>query len=196
MNLYYDYIEHTNIFRRVLRLDIDSVIDHNISILKYNPLAGSSYTRLPKELNHQRKGLINSQNIYDNEWFKWCLVRYLNPADRNPARITKAGKDFAKKVDFKGTKFPVKVKDIYKVEKKNSISISVFGYENKEKHPNYISKKCCAVKYVDLLLIEGKGKRHNITIKKFYRYMYNHTFIMKIFCRYCFQAFSTKEMPY
>ena len=58
MNLYYGYIEHTNIFRRVLRLDIDLVIDHNISILKYNPLAGSSYTRLPKELNHQRKGLI------------------------------------------------------------------------------------------------------------------------------------------
>ena len=34
---------------------IDSVIDHNINISKYNPLAGSSYIKLPKELDHPRK---------------------------------------------------------------------------------------------------------------------------------------------
>ena len=38
---------------------VDSVIDHNISISNYKPLAGSSYIRLPKELDHPRKGLIN-----------------------------------------------------------------------------------------------------------------------------------------
>ena len=54
---------------------IDSVIDHNINGSKYNPLAGSSYIILPKELKHLRKGLINIQNIDDNECFKWCLVR-------------------------------------------------------------------------------------------------------------------------
>ena len=48
----------------------DSVIDHTISILKYNPLARSSYIKLPKELNHSRKGLINIQNIDDNDCFK------------------------------------------------------------------------------------------------------------------------------
>ena len=37
----------------------DSVFDHNISILKYNPTAGGSYIELPKELKHQRKGLDN-----------------------------------------------------------------------------------------------------------------------------------------
>ena len=45
---------------------IDSVIDHTISISKYNPLAGSSCIKLPKELDHPRKGLINTQNIDDN----------------------------------------------------------------------------------------------------------------------------------
>ena len=54
---------------------IDSVIDHNIGISKYNPLAGSSYVKLPKELYHPRKGLINIQNIDDHECFRWCLVR-------------------------------------------------------------------------------------------------------------------------
>ena len=49
---------------------IDSVIDHTISISKYNPLAGSSYHKLPKELDHPRKELINAQKIDDNECFK------------------------------------------------------------------------------------------------------------------------------
>ena len=36
------------------------------------------------------------------------------------------------------TKFSVKVRDIHKIEKKNSISISVFGYENNKKYPIYV----------------------------------------------------------
>ena len=33
---------------------IDSVIDNNINMSKYNPLAGRSYIKLPKELNHPK----------------------------------------------------------------------------------------------------------------------------------------------
>ena len=103
---------------------IDSVMDHNISILNNIRLAGSSYIKLPK-------GLINIENVDDNECFKWCLVKHLNPPDRNLASITKANNRFAKKLDFKGIKFPVNI-HIHKIEKKNSIGISVFVYENKE----------------------------------------------------------------
>ena len=49
-------------------------------------------------------------------------------------------------------KFPVKIRDIRKIEKKNSIGISVFGYENKEKHPIYLSKNCYKEKHVNLFL--------------------------------------------
>ena len=80
---------------------IDSVTDHTTSISQYNPLAGSSYFKLPKELDHPRKCLINVQNTEDNECFKWCWVRYVNPADQNPRRITKACEDFAKRFGFK-----------------------------------------------------------------------------------------------
>ena len=62
--------------------------------------------------------MINIQKIDDNKCFKWNLVRYLNPADHYPAKITKADKDFAKKLDFKDIKFPVKIRDIHKIEKK------------------------------------------------------------------------------
>ena len=84
---------------------------------------------MPKELDHTRKALINIQNTDDNECFKWCLVRCLNPGDHNPRRITQADKHFAKTPDLK---FPVKIRDIHKIEKNNSIGISVFGYENKK----------------------------------------------------------------
>ena len=89
--------------------------------------------------------MINIQNI-DNECFKWCLVRYLHPTDHNPARIRKADKDFPKIIDFKDTECPIKTRNIHKTEKKNSISISVFGYENKEKYPIMYLKKCCEEK--------------------------------------------------
>ena len=46
------------------------VIDNTIITSKYNPLVGRSYVKLPKELDHPRKGLINIQNIDDNEFFK------------------------------------------------------------------------------------------------------------------------------
>ena len=69
------------------------------------------------------------------------IINSLNPVDHNPRIITKAGKDFAKNLDFKNIKFPVKVKDIHKIEKENSIGISVFGYEIKEKTSNLCMKK-------------------------------------------------------
>ena len=117
---------------------IDLVIDHTISISKYDPLAGSSYIKPPKDINHPKKGLINIENTDDNECFKWSTVRYLNLADRNTARIKKTDKEFAKKLDFKNINFPVKIRDHQRIEKNNFIDISVFGYENKEKHPIYL----------------------------------------------------------
>ena len=40
---------------------------------------------------------------------------------------------------------------------KNYFDVRVFGYENKEKYPIYVSKKCCKAKHVDLLL-KGEGE--------------------------------------
>ena len=173
----------------------DSAIDHSISISKYNPLAGSSYIKLPKELDHPRKAFINIQNTDDNGCFKWCLVRYLNLADHHPARITKADKNFVKRLYFKEITFPVITRDIHKIEKNNSISICVLGYENKLKYVIYVSKKCCEEKHIDSLLIGEEEKKYYVFIKDFKTFMYDHTLHRgrKHFCRYCLQAFRTEE---
>ena len=124
------------------------------------------------------------------------MVRYLNPADHKPRRITKCDKDFSEQLDFKDLKFPVKIIDIHKIKKnkKNSIGISVLGYENKEKHPLYVSKKCCENKHVDLLLIGEGQKKHYALMKNFNTVMYDHTLHRgrKHFCDYCLHAFVTE----
>ena len=95
--------------------------------------------------------MINIQNIDDNASFKWCIAKCFYPACYNTKKITKVDEDFAKNRNFKYTKFPVKVRDIHKIKKKKSIFISVFGCENKKKHPIYVLEKSCEVNHVDLL---------------------------------------------
>ena len=82
------------------------------------------------------------------------MIRYLNPADYHSARITKAGKDFAKRLDFKDIQFPVKTRNIHKIEKSNSINISTHVYENKQNIQSMYQNNDSKKHYVDLLLIE------------------------------------------
>ena len=92
----------------------------------YNLLAGISYIKSPKEIDHPRKGLTNIQNTDDNEYIKWCLARYLNSADHKPRRITKTDKDFAKRLDFKDITFPVKIRNIHKTKKRILSALTFF----------------------------------------------------------------------
>ena len=78
---------------------IDRVQGIYIHIHDYDPLAGSSYIPLPKELNHSTKGLINIKNN-DIYCLRWCHVRMLNPQERNSQRITKQDKEIAKTLDY------------------------------------------------------------------------------------------------
>ena len=58
INLYYNYFKPLG---KDSGLIIKSVIDTNISISDHNPLAGSSYINLKKELNQPNQGLTNIQ---------------------------------------------------------------------------------------------------------------------------------------
>ena len=66
---------------------------------------------MSKELQHPTKGLINIQNIIDNECFKWYLVRYLHPTDHNPRKMRKFDKLCGDKLDFESIRVPFKVRD-------------------------------------------------------------------------------------
>lgn len=73
--------------------------------------------------------------------FRWCHVRLINPDENvNPNRITKKDKEIAKQLNYKGIEFPVTIKQVNKIEKQNDIRGNMFGYENKQKFPIYVSK--------------------------------------------------------
>ena len=133
---------------------IQSIENHYINIVNYNPLKGSSYIKLPLELRNSAKGLINMKNK-DNECFRWCHIRHLNPQDKYPQRIKKTDKQRIGKLDYSDIEFPVTVKQYNKIEKQNSININVFGYENEQPYPIYISKERFE-DTMNLLLITGE----------------------------------------
>ncbi|XP_068749257.1 uncharacterized protein [Montipora capricornis] len=119
---------------------VESVENHYLNIVKYEPIKGSSYIKLPHELRNSSQSLINIKNS-DNECFRWCHIRHLNPQDKNPQRIKKSDKAFIENLNYSGIEFPVTTKQYNKIEKHNEINIIVFGYEGKQRYPIYVSKE-------------------------------------------------------
>ena len=171
---------------------IDSVDSHYLNIVKHKPMKGKSYIKLPPELQNSSKGLINIKNN-DNECFRWCHIRHLNPQEVHSERIKTSDRSFINKLDYSNIEFPVKVNDYNKIEKRNSININVFGYENEQKFPSCTSKEKFE-DHLNLLLITNEEKQHYVLIKDFNQFMYNQTKHehRKFFCMYCPQWFSSE----
>ena len=118
----------------------DKIDSNYINIVVYQPLHGSSYIDLPDELKNSAKGLINIKNK-DDECFRWCHIRHLNPQKKDPQRIKRDDKQYVDKLNYNGITFPVSQKQYQKIKKQNSIKITVFGYEERQPYPIHISKE-------------------------------------------------------
>ena len=179
---------------------IVEIRSHYVNIVKYLPLRGNSYIPSPKELRHHNKGLINLKNI-DNECFRWCHNRHLNPRKKNPQRITKEDRESVKGLDYTGITFPVTINQINRIEKQNKINIYLFGYDTVKKRPYPIYPS--PENYDDnlnLLYIEGKNElgeetTHYVLIEDFSKF--NSKFTKhkgkKHFCMRCLQCFYSNE---
>ena len=173
---------------------IDRIDSDYINVSLYKPLNGSSYVELPTELRNSKKGLINMKNK-DEECFRWCHIRHLNPQIKYPERIKKEDKKMTNELNYDGIDFPLSQKHYNKVEKQNSIRINVFGYEDGEPFPIHISKEMFKDQ-MNLLLITKDEKKHYVLIKDFNAFMYNQSKHKerKHFCMYCPQCFSSERI--
>ena len=68
------------------------------------------------------------------------------------------------------TKFPVKIRDIHKIEKKNSINISIFGDQQKVKYPTYMSK---TIVKINMLIFFDKRRKQK-TVCSYQRFQHIH----------------------
>ncbi|CAB4010357.1 Gastrula zinc finger [Paramuricea clavata] len=173
-------------------LNIES---HYVNIAMYKPLKGSSYMKLPADISNPKCGLINMQND-DNKCFMWSHLRHVRPRARRATTITKQDREFAVNLDYEGIDFPVKISDIDKIERKNSISISVFGYKGKKQFYPIRNSKTKYDEHMELLLLgDNNGGNHYVLIKDVNRMLFSVSgnSNKKHFCLYCLHSCVSEE---
>ena len=175
---------------------LHSVICLELHTVEYQPLRGSSYIELPRFIR-DKKAVINMKNE-DNKCFLWCILRALNPVDKNTERIDKNLKSKIDTLNMEGIEYPVSLRDINKFESLNSnISITVMGYDAQDKiYPLRISKHNDRTHKIKLLLIEDNEKRHYCLIRNLCRLI--GTQVSKhngkcFICENCLNPFVTEE---
>ena len=82
---------------------IDRIDSHYINVTLYKPLNGGSYIELPTELRNSKKGLIMKNK--DEECFRWCHIRHLNPQIKYPERIKKDDIKMINELNYDGIIF-------------------------------------------------------------------------------------------
>ena len=167
----------------------------------WDPIKASSYIDLPEELKN-KKALINMKNENDHKCFLWCVLRALNPKDKNAERIDKDLKSKENTLNMSGITYPVNIKeDIKRFEKQNpDISISVLGYSKDEKiYPLRRSKYAMKNKRkhnIVLLLIKDGDNSHYCYVKNESALLASQVNSHKgklYFCLNCLNGFDTPE---
>lgn len=172
---------------------VDSIEELVLHTVKHNPLSGSSYIKLPEKLKN-KKTIINMKNE-DNQCFKWCVTRALNPVEKNAERISKVLRQQSLKLNWEGLKFPMELKQISRFETLNKVNVNVFGFEGVV-YPLRLSDfnhEVC----VNLLLINEDEKQHYCVIKDMSRLLSSQKSKKKekkFFCLSCLNGFGTQEL--
>ena len=164
----------------------------------WDPIKGSSYIDLPKELKN-KNAIINMKNEDNNKCFLWCVLRALNSKDTHPERIDKDLKSKEDTLNMEGIAYPVDLKDIKRFEKQNpDISINVLGYNKNEKvYPLRKSKINKNRKHqITLLLIKDGVNSHYCLIKNISALLtaqYNNHKGKREYCFNCLNSFKSQE---
>ena len=172
---------------------LHSIIKLELHTASYNPLRGETWISLPKELAN-KKAIINPKNE-DNKCFLWCVLRALNPCEKNPQRIDKKLKEKENTLNMDGIEYPVSLKDIDKFENQNpTVSITVFGYKEKGVYPLKNSDNINREHDIVLTLIEKDGVLHYCLVKNVSRLLSSQVSNHKEkhhFCLRCLNSFLT-----
>ena len=176
-------------FHCVIKLEMHTVV--------YKPLKGGSYIKLPKEIA-AKKAVVNMKNTKDDQCFLWCVLRALNPVERDKERIDSKLKSKIDTVNMGDIKYPVALKDVSKFEKLNpDLAISVYTYdENYSVGPLRISENVDRPYGIKLLLISDENKTHYCLIEDFSRLVSSQASKHKgkvYVCERCINAFTTEN---
>ena len=175
---------------------LEKIINITLHTAKWDPLNAGSYIDLPTNLKN-KKAIINMKN-QDNECFKWCVLRALNPKNNHPERVDR---DLISKQDtlnMKGIKYPVSFRDINRFESLNpTISITVLGYNQDERvYPLKVSNFTGCEHDITLMLLKDGENSHYCLVNNMSALIAsqinNHKGTRNI-CLNCFNGYNTKQ---
>ncbi|GBM57571.1 hypothetical protein AVEN_97677-1 [Araneus ventricosus] len=145
---------------------LDKIVHFELCAAKYQPLRASSYIILPKKLV-DKKAVLNIQNE-DQKCLVWCLNAHkLNILAHDSYRASHYT-PHEQEITLDGVECPVPLNKIPVVERLNNLRINVFGYEENEVFPLYVSK-CVDEECVNLLLIANDETQHYCLIRNMSR---------------------------
>ena len=174
----------------------EKVIKLVLHTTRWDPINAGSYIELPEVLKNKH-AIINMKN-QDEECFKWCVLRALNPKNNHPERIDSDLKSKQDTINMDGIRYPVNFRAIDRFEHLNpNISISVLGYNKEERvYPLRISK-CPKRKHdIILLLIKDGEKSHYCLVKNISALLssqINSNDHKRYFCLNCFNSFKDED---
>ena len=162
---------------------------------RWDPINAGSYIELPAALKN-KKAIINMKN-QDEKCFMWCVLRALNPKDRDAERIDKDLKSKQDTINMKGIRYPVSFRDIDRFESQNpEISISVLGYNKDERvYPLKVSKYTGCEHDIVLLLIKDGEKSHYCLVKNMSALLASQINNHKGTCNICLNCFNGFKTP-
>ncbi|CAB4004929.1 Collagen EMF1-alpha [Paramuricea clavata] len=172
------------------------VESHEVDVVHFNPLVGSSFIELPAPLKSKINGLINIENMDDNDCFRWCHVRHLKLKEQKANKITKPDREFAKVLNYDGIEFPVRIDDIPKIEVANEIRITVIMLKGEKMFfPRYTSKFDYK-DHMELLLMEdGEGNTHYVLVRDISMSLssLHKTQHKRYYCLSCLNGFNSQK---
>ena len=171
------------------------LLNHDLHVNKYDPLAARSYIPLPAEIQN-KKATVNLKND-DDRCFIYCLGRALdsNPEKNHLDRVSTHLKNVCETLGLNTIKTPVNIQDLPKVEKQFNVSINIYGHSNSDIYPIHTTYSTAA-KHIDLLVTSNSETNHYVWIKNFNRLCYNvnkHA-RKKYFCKHCIQHFTSESI--
>ena len=173
-----------------------SITDIKLHTANWDPLNAGSYIELPEFLKN-KKAITNMKN-QDDKCFMWCVLRALNPVEKNKERVDKNLISKQDTLNMKGIKYPVSFRDIDRFESLNpTISITVLGCNKDERvYPLKVSKYTGCEHDITLMLIKDGENSHCCLVNNMSALIAsqinNHKGTRNI-CLNCLSGYNTKQ---